>query len=280
METKRSFMMGLPESGKTTFLVAFTYMLNNRTNNIQLRLRDKMPDGYTIEMQEQEDRWASFQQLNRTPENRICNMHFELIDSDENEYVLEVPDSSGELYNYMLRDRYVEDNIRKAILCADEILFFLNFDKLRNDITLLPDLSAEMRKIFEQASNGNICSYDELPDQVKIVDLLQIVSWLRGNRFKVKFIISAWDSIIKNEKIVCKNPKTVIQTELPFVYQYVVSNQEWIEAYYWGVSAQGTDLKDISEIREMSFSAEPMQRVIVIDAEGKSDNDLSRIFVG
>ena len=45
------------------------------------------------------------------------------------------------------------------------------------------------------------------------------------------------------------------------------------------MSAQGSDLSDKAKIKELAQALDPMERVMVVDAQGEVSHDLSRIFV-
>ena len=75
MNTKRYYMMGIPESGKTTFLVAFTFMLEDQTEGTRLHLNpSEPPEGMTKEFKEEMDHWGKFEPLTHTRVGQIHKM--------------------------------------------------------------------------------------------------------------------------------------------------------------------------------------------------------------
>lgn len=67
MDTKYYYMMGLPASGKTTFLVAFTYMLLEQTEKVCLHMKPQdVQEGLTEEFKKEIERWTNFESLHHT----------------------------------------------------------------------------------------------------------------------------------------------------------------------------------------------------------------------
>ena len=117
-------------------------------------------------------------------------------------------------------------------------------------------------------------------DQFVLVELLQILQEICKRDIFIKFIISAWDHLeFENMNQEKQLPEEIFAKHLPFVYQFVQSNSDSMYVEYWGVSAQGSDLSDKAKIKELAQALDPMERVMVVDAQGEVSHDLSRIFV-
>lgn len=289
METKYYYMIGLPSSGKTTFLAAFTYMLLEQTEAVLLHMNpEDKQEGLTEEFKKQIDKWTKFEPLDHTEVGQIHKMKYTLRDAENVKYILEVPDRSGETFDDIIKDRYIEDDMKEDWRRADEILFFLHLDRM--DIgdreELLTEMPRETQELLsqEKKTEGVKEKSNEkppmFPGQYKVVELLQILCDMRKVPLKVKFILSAWDSIEKNsEKKGTLFPEKVFSEKLPFIYQFMNSNKDSFLVQYWGVSAQGSDLADEKEIEQMSYAVEPMERVKVADPMGEISYDLSKIFM-
>lgn len=288
MNTKRYYMMGIPESGKTTFLVAFTFMLEDQTEGTRLHLNPtEPPEGMTKEFKEEMDHWGKFEPLAHTRVGQIHKMKYTLYDEKEERYILEIPDRYGEIFSNVVLDRYIEDETREEWLAADKILFFVNLGRMNigNKEELLTELPLEMQQLLRNGKESLGKKEDEdkkfiLPDQFVLVELLQMLQEIRKNGTFIKFIISAWDSLNLQSKGYEKHlPEIVFKEYLPFVYQFLQSNSDSIYAEFWGVSAQGSDLSDKEEIKKMSQALDSMERVIVVDPRGEVSHDLSKIFI-
>ena len=106
MDTKYYYMMGLPASGKTTFLVAFTYMLLEQTEKVCLHMKPQdVQEGLTEEFKKEIERWTNFESLHHTGVGQVHKMKYTLYDADGVRYILEVPDRSGETFDAIIRDR-------------------------------------------------------------------------------------------------------------------------------------------------------------------------------
>lgn len=288
MNTKYYYIMGLPASGKTTFLVAFTYMLQEYTEKVGFHLNpDDIQEGITEEFTKEIERWNNFKPLKHTGVGQIHKMKYILRDSAEEKYILEVPDRSGETFDALIKDRYIDDTIAEDWIRADEILFFVNFERM--DIgdkeNLLTELSPDMQDLLAEkdetkASENKSDDFSMFPGQFALVELLQMLHFIRKDIVNIKFIISAWDKVEafanENKTMI---PEDIFYKNLPFVYQFLNTNKEYFYVRYWGVSAQGSDLQDDNEIEQMSYAVEPMERVKVVDPQGAISYDLSKIFI-
>lgn len=291
MDTKRYYMMGLPESGKTTFLVAFTFMLKDQTEGTCLHLNPaEPPKGISKDFKEEMDRWGKFEPLGHTKIGQVHRMNYTLYDDKEQRYILEVPDRYGEIFSHIVKDRYVDDDTRAEWLAADKLLFFVNLDRMNigTHEELLTELPPEMQKLLEEGQKSSDEETDRedrkkevmLPDQFVLVELLQILQEICKRDISIKFIISAWDHLqFENTELEKQIPEKIFADRLPFVYQYVQSHSNRMNVEYWGVSAQGSDLSDKGEIKKLAQALDPMERVMVVDAQGEVSHDLSKIFV-
>lgn len=281
-------MMGLPASGKTTFLVAFTYMLLEQTEKVCLHMKPQdVQEGLTEEFKKEIERWTNFESLHHTGVGQIHKMKYTLYDADGVKYILEVPDRSGETFDAIIRDRYIDENTMDDWLRADEILFFINLERMNvgDQESLLTELSPSMQTLLAEEDESAVLESKTndspvLPGQFALVELLQMLCFIRKCTVDIKFIISAWDRVeAYNKGKQSIIPQEVFQEKLSFVYQFLNTNQDYFNVKYWGVSAQGSDLQDSDEIEKMSYAVEAMERVKVVDPMGKISYDLSKIFI-
>lgn len=287
MQTKRYYIMGLPASGKTTFLVAFTYMLMNYTRKVGLHMKpDVKQEGLTESFQKEINRWTNFEPLTHTAVGQVHRMKYVLYDEMDDRYELEVPDVSGETFSAIIKDRYIDDKTLNDWMRADTILFFINLDKMNigDSEELLTEMPISVQNLLagqnEQIYESSIKDMSEFPGQFALVELLQILCHVRKKSINIKFIISAWDNIeALNEGKDAIIPEEIFSEKLPLVYQFINASKGDLMVQYWGVSAQGSSLEDSAEIERMSFSVEPMERVKVVDTMGKISFDLSKIFM-
>lgn len=88
MDTKYYYMMGLPASGKTTFLVAFTYMLLEQTEKVCLHMKPQdVQEGLTEEFKKEIERWTNFESLHHTGVGQVHKMKYTLYDADGVRYM-------------------------------------------------------------------------------------------------------------------------------------------------------------------------------------------------
>ena len=287
MDTKYYYMMGLPASGKTTFLVAFTYMLLEQTEKVCLHMKPQdVQEGLTEEFKKEIERWTNFESLHHTGVGQVHKMKYTLYDADGVRYILEVPDRSGETFDAIIRDRYIDDNTIGDWLRPDEIIILINLERMNvgDKESLLTELPPSMQTLLAEDGENAVLegknNSSMLPGQFALVELLQMLCFTRKCTVDIKFIISAWDRVEAynngKESII---PKEIFQEKLPLVYQFLNTNEDSYNVQYWGVSAQGSDFQDPDEIEKMSYAVEAMERVKVVDPMGKISYDLSKIFI-
>lgn len=118
---------------------------------------------------------------------------------------------------------------------------------------------------------------NEKTNQAEVVDLLQCILFIKKEKARIKFIISAWDKVEKEFEQERLLPKDYLQIELPLLYQYLKSNTDKVEYQIWGVSAQGGDFSDKKEKIKLQ-EGNPSRFIKVIDHEGNESQDLTKIL--
>lgn len=83
-------------------------------------------------------------------------------------------------------------------------------------------------------------------NESQVVDLLLALLELLNKtkkKINIRFIMSAWDMVEKEfEPSIL--PKNFMKQTFPLLYQCIQSNQDKINAEYWGISALGGDFDD------------------------------------
>lgn len=278
MRSTKFFMVGMPGSGKTTYLAMLSNMLVDGSNDTKLSKKvEDMPEGYEY-FNEFGKQLLECKELDRTRRLVYNNLRIPLWDALENEYLLDVPDISGEVFRDLVKDRRITQEIVDRIRESDCLLFFINYK----------NMSWEKRIPLQKENTGkkNICvnkkevSDSNLADkreanQSEVVELLQTLLDLKLNRPYIRFVLSAWDKV-EDEKGKDILPSKFVEEMFPLLYQFVETNSKYFKAEYWGVSAQGGDFqnpKDIERIEEEEYNA-----IKVIEPTGRRSSDLTALL--
>lgn len=268
MQEKNISFLGLPSSGKTTFLAALWHLILTGEVRCGLSL-----DGFTSEypyLNSIHDQWLDGNPVNRTPmdSEQIAKLNLKLNENGE-KFTLFIPDLSGEEFELQLNRKKIKLSTFENINASNGIIMFVSADKKDNDI-YFHELSNEHKQPEESRSNW---SYHSIPTQVKIVELLQtLLSQPFSNDFyKVAIVISAWDVAIPRSIL----PEIWIKEEYPLLHQFLHSNNEVFRIKFYGVSAQGGDLNNADKKRDLTMMQEASKRIICQDGDNVT-NDITK----
>lgn len=250
----KSYIVGLPASGKTTFLGALAHTITNGMPGTNMFELDKIENldymkGLAIT-------WSKCEEVGRTNLGQYeCNTLF-LRDSFGNKVELRMPDQSGEEFKNIIKNRNMTMRMYMEIKECDNIFLFINPNMIEKDV-MINDIAPQFRK----DSPDNVNSLDEkyVHEQVQYVMLLQDICKIKKAKVKVKIIISAWDAYKDAE---C--PSELLKDKLPLVWQYLFSNEQLFNCEFWGISAQGGDLADNSVREHMLDYENAIERIIVV----------------
>lgn len=280
------FVAGLPESGKTTFLMAFIKQLNNGIGGmLRLDPRDTI-SGLTPAMYQKLNTYCSFKKLDRTQlterEEIICPM----LDSENQKILLCIPDLSGETFQKIIEGRHIALDLKKKLLDADTVLFFINTETMISEERIKVTESSALAMLQENSGGDEENESDAAVIEKKIkrctqsdvVDLLQCLTETIKKRPHIKFIISAWD-IVEKKYGADILPEKFLEKELPLLFQYAVSNRDFIDCEWWGISAIGGNISDKEERKKLEQSVNPLQYIKVVENNGMKSSDLTKLFI-
>lgn len=270
MSARSCFIMGLPAAGKTTYLAALWYCLS-QPDKTALRLKKYSGDhSYLAQISET---WLCAKKVSRT------NIHTEekaltltLIDSMQNEFEVTFPDLSGESFQKQYIDREIGKDNAEYINKCEGILLFVNPSKVQ-EVCLISEIPIHLRNAHDEIAISSRDPLQSDPTDVQLVELLQFISFLRGNtRVRLGVVVSAWDTI--NGKQYDK-PEKFIRERLPFVWQYLLSNHTIFDIFFYGVSAQGGALESEEDAEKLLVFDEQMDRIVVVDNDHNRSNDIT-----
>jgi hypothetical protein len=274
---KKILFAGLPECGKTTFIAAFWYHVNNSANDKSVSL-DTLAAGDIEYLNKISGEWASCCPVTRTLRtHKAEKVKMQLKRTDTNDkFILEIPDFAGEIYKRHFEFRQWNMEYDEIVEEGNGVVLFV--DPRANNLRpfFIADENNLLGKIGEKvpamSANSEKWVHDFVPDQVKLVEALQFIAYRKELKapLKVAYVISAWDKIKSADS--AEEPENWLKNNLPLLYQYTICNSDIFNVNYYGVSAQGGDYEQDSErLLEMN----PFDRIIVMDESGTS-KDIAR----
>lgn len=266
-------LMGLPATGKTTYLAALWHKLCLQETGPGLRL--KQFHGNQEYLNLIQEKWVNAELQERTTPSSEAYVSMILeADNMDGEVEVSMPDLSGESYESAWSYRILDNKLAKLLERVEGILLFISPTGISKEI-LISDADSIMGEIVEEDDSTEEIEETEAwdpsmtPTQTQTVDLIQCALHIRKQLpLRLGIIISAWDRVPDG---VC--PKDWVIKELPLLWQYIHSNHETIQYQIFGVSAQGGQLPaDADRLREIE---EPVNRVGVVTEDGKDGYDIT-----
>ncbi len=286
---KRVLLIGLPATGKTSFLAALHHYLGTHPKNSILQKVRLSPD--EVYLNSIEERWLDCKSQNRTiqaeGEGLSVSMYLKDIRKDQ-EFILNVPDIKGEAFEEQLEHRQWTKEYQEQVEMAAGIFFFIHPAKLMQhnlmgDVPSDDEFFSPKEEDQEDINRTNLDLIDwnvsNVPTQVNVIEILQLHSEKisSANPLSIFFILSAWDEQLNKEHSI--SPKEWLHTNLPLLKQYLSANEERINYEVAGVSAQGGDYEKEEDLQELQSKDNQEERIkIVMDDINKIGNNISIPF--
>ncbi|MES2280190.1 MAG: hypothetical protein V4542_02145 [Pseudomonadota bacterium] len=236
MITIQHSIIGLPGSGKTTFLAALWHELN--AEEVPTKFRLEKLDGDASHLNAIADAWRRCEEVPRTSSAAEVALSIHVReDATSKLAVLHFSDLSGESFELQLSSRSCTEDYVKSFEGQGGILLFVSADRPGEAMTILDIAPAlEGEAIEEDPAEHVDWSPKMVSEQVNLVDLLQFLQQAPFARFRrrVAVIISAWDVVTQPI-----SPQQWLFREMPFLAQFLTCNSESFAFQVYGVSAQG-----------------------------------------
>lgn len=271
-------VVGLPSSGKTTFLAALWHMVREKGARTVLSF-DGLSQGNYEHLNALAKLWRSGTIQQRTQVSGARAVTMQLKDIDQNKVELSFPDLPGEDFSRMWERRELDKGMLDT-LTAPSLVLMINGDTIKMPAWLV-DWKALQNKmgIVPPKKEPIEWSADLAPTQVRIVDLLQMLMSgdLNIGGRRLALLISAWDKV-EGDGL---TPSEILETKLPLLNQYLSSERDPWEWKVWGLSAQGGVYEDpekgdsfaeTDKLRELGRASD---RIKVVDGDSSS-SDLTK----
>lgn len=278
--------MGLPESGKTTFLAALWHLLTNKKVLVRLSL-EKLAAEEATYLRAIATRWAQAKKQERTFHSGTKTVKLTLKSEGGEVFDLTFPDIAGEAFSQMWEMRECTTAVADA-LRATGVLLFIHVDKIKppgwiaDDAALAEGLGGAPAEADADAAadapagapgegqaDGTVkWKPESSPTQVQLVDMLRCLQAppLDVGPRKLAVVLSAWDKV-ENDEV---SPERFLELHLPLLHQYLAHGLTagWSHRTF-GVSAQGAEYDDVkgppsAEADRMRDMEIPSQRIKVV----------------
>lgn len=270
-------IMGLPASGKTTFLAALWHLIESE--EIQCRLALDGYRGSLTYLNKISEAWRNFQKVPRTSHTGDVDVTINLTDRTTGaKGTAFFPDLAGEVFDKQIEERQCKPDFIQGVSKDDGILFFINADVRADNLSIVELNSTLPTNYRAEIDNGDSDNkYTALtrewepkllPAQVRIVQLLSdlirppFVARMR----RLAIMISAWD-LARDMGV---TPIQWLAVNMPLVDQFLKSNTQYFEYQLYGVSAQGVDLENSTEVDEAT-KLTPSMRIQIVGPENGND---------
>lgn len=272
MSGRRVLVIGLPESGKTTFIAAFWHVAESEEVGSALRVKQLIGDrAYVNRLREA---WLRCEPVGKTLPGNETVVRMLLEDrATKNTSELLLPDIAGESF----RDQWVHRRWTKSfddlVGSSDGVLLFVHPNGVSEPLRIetVNSHASEIREARTGDSGPNTGNQTNLsespaiwdascaPTQVQLVDLLQFLLWRKQQRpLNLAIAVSAWDLV----RTTAGSPRDWCAARLPLLGQFLNSNPQRVCVGYFGISAQGGELpRDAVRLRAFTHASQRLEVV-------------------
>jgi hypothetical protein len=233
-------ILGLPRSGKTTFLAALWHLITAGEAETKFVLDKLVGDhGHLNAIVEAWRRCEEVPRTSMAAETKVAiQVH---APGSGRKFVLGFPDLSGESFREQFAVRACTADYVEGFASTGGILLFVNANRPSDGMTLAdigPAIAGAEES--EEPEGKKEWTADTVPEQVRLVDLLQFLlrpPFIRRQR-RLAVVVSAWDAVLEPKP----SPEQWLAREMPFLHQFLANNPESFAYRVYGVSAQGGDV--------------------------------------
>lgn len=267
--------VGLPQSGKTTYLAALWHVLDEQSSTTKLKRKQNSVDrAYLNQIAEA---WRACTPVPRTAlqsDDTTVALHLE--GDGFGEFTLTVPDLGGEAFEQQLEHRKMSAAHAALFREANGVLLFVHPDVEKGtQISEQDQIAASIGGVIEAPSSANgraavpvPWKVEMLPTQAKLVELLQFLLELVNQRLRVAVVVSAWDLVAD----VGHTPREYVSGRMPLLRQFLDANDDIFEHAVFGISAQGGAIPDE---KSKLLGLDSLKRIKVC-LENDNDHDITK----
>ena len=239
-------IVGLPSSGKTTFLAALWHLIDAGEVRTKLVL-DRLVGDHTY-LNTITEAWRRCEEVPRTSRASETKLAIYVHEPTSGlKIALGFPDLSGESFEEQFAARRCSLDYVDGFAGNGGIMLFVSANRRADGLTLA-DLAPAIAGGEEPDQQPAVREWvpSDVPQQVQLVDLLQFLQRppFARRRRRLAVIVSAWDLVLEPKP----TPDQWLAREMPLLHQFLMNNSESFCAQVYGVSAQGGDVKGAGRI--------------------------------
>jgi hypothetical protein len=266
--------IGLPGSGKTTFLAALWHLVNARDTDTRLQF-SRLGHGDVSYLHEIVRRWRSARVQERTVllGDRIVNLY--LRDRTNLEITLDFPDVAGEAFSTMWEKRECDPSI--ADMLRDRgVLLFIHADKITQPVPLVTNIAEACDAGTPEGDDQTTKKWcaEDAPTAVKIVSLLSMLREppldVGPQPRKLAIMLSAWDCV----STMGLTPAAYLARRMPLLDQYLRQAVSCWDFRIYGLSAQGCPYDKVgapqSDAAKAILDQKPSTRIHLLGPDHES----------
>jgi hypothetical protein len=265
-------IIGMQGAGKTTYLAALWHLVNS--NEIQTALVLDRLEGDANYLNEMVESWQKCEKVRRTSAAEDHPIVIYLKQRTTGVSVaLNFTDLSGEKFEHQFAGRYCSPEYVAEVNGSGGVLLFVNADRAHKGVTI-----KDAQGLLDGEDNGNEIEWQPsfVSEQAQLVDLLQCLQKapFAQKKRRLAVIVSAWD-VVPNRN----SANDWLLHEMPFLAQFLSTNQHSFETKMWGVSAQGGVLMADAQgkildtkVRTELLRQTPSNRIRCVSSESASSD--------
>lgn len=276
-KAKDIVLMGLPATGKTSFLAALWYLVQHSQVVSSLRL-EKL-EGDSKYLNQISKAWAAYEPVphTRIDSETVVSMLLEDVRTNQT-LKLSFPDLSGESFTLQWTLRQFTQGYDAFLRSASGGILFISplqyLKPIRIDQAnpLIEEILCGEQKqepLQDRSAPLKPWNPERTPTQVQLVDLLQFILGRDyfAPPFRLAVVISAWDKPSELNM----SPAEWLANEFPLFHQFLSSNQKTFDTAIYGLSAQGGDYSQ----RDALLDKTPSDRIEVVGVGINNPHDLT-----
>lgn len=264
---KKQLIIGMPSSGKSTFIAALRHLLVSNEIETRLVLTGLSDDESHVNTLEAD--WLACKEVERTKPATEGWVEFQVRNrSTGAEATLSVPDLRGETFEQPLCLGRCNRALFDAVGTADALLLFTNADR-PDEVGLISDLNdmeepdqANGDKSSDKPNLATQFRPEAMQEEAKIVEFLQMANRrpLQPSCRRIGIVISAWDVVTTG-----LTPEEWFARSRPMLDQFLSNNTDLWDLRLYGVSALGGKLP--RDKKRLAKLAKPSERIILVGAD-------------
>lgn len=254
VKAERILVVGLPETGKSSFIQALDEALKHPATVNDLRACGLAEDRTYIQKEKKD--FLAGQKLGRTIlplEDTSVELLFEHPPTGRRGR-LHLPDRKGEIFRNQWVNRQWDKEFRESLVSIAGALVFIRADENPRNDELLGILAKDAKEACKPGTTPRPFDLKDASAQVQLVDVLQfIVGYGKFPQpLRVAVLISAWDTVGRQEGDVRpRKPAKFLEREWALLAQYLRTNPESFVPKIFGVSAYGAPPGELGPLLEL-----------------------------